>query len=137
MFPGRRFSFSVIAICVALTAIVSNAAAEEFTWTGGGDGSTWNQADNWSPSNGGNFPSFGDDARFQTDATVDGGDADTIEVAPGVTLRLRTDSQTVIDQWINNQGVMTFEYDDNSTLSGGDTTYQSFRSPVLGQPVSI
>lgn len=130
MFPGRRLLVTATALCVAVTLTLSIAHAENFTWTGGGDGSTWNQAANWSASAGGSFPTLGDDATFQSNATITSGGVDSVQIDPGVILRLKADSQTVVDQWMNNQGVLTFQIDNDNTLSGIDTTYK-IHNPVI------
>ncbi len=129
MSPGRRRSLNAFALSLLASSIISVADAEDFDWTGGGDGSTWNQAANWSAAGGGSFPTVGDDAAFQINATVAGGGVDTIQIAPGVVLQMKTDSQTVVDQWVNNQGILTFENDNDNTLSGIDTTYK-IHNPV-------
>ena len=120
---GSRHRFAVAA-AVLIGSAVTGARAEDFTWTGGGDGTTWNQAANWIGASGGSFPTSGDSAHFPTGTTISGGGADQMMIAAGATVRLTTDSQTVIGDSINNRGGLTFEADNDNTLSGVDTTYK-------------
>ncbi len=77
------------AAIAALCAFRADGAA--WTWTGGGDGTTWSQPANWGVDEG--FPDAEDAAvAFPADATVDIADAvsvQSISAAAGVTLTLK------------------------------------------------
>jgi len=77
------------AVIAALCAFRADGAA--WTWTGGGDGTTWSQPANWGVDDG--FPDAADAAvAFPLDATVDIADAvsvQSISAAAGVTLTLK------------------------------------------------
>lgn len=62
-------------IVAAAAAVVSlGAFATDYTWTGGGDGKTWTDPENWGKTAAGDFPEVGDRGVFSANTTA------TIEV---------------------------------------------------------
>ncbi len=93
----------------------------QYTWTGGGDGTTWNDPNNWSTSAQSpaqNSPGAGDDVEIGSNASItDSGTAETITI--DASLDLNGGSITATD-YITDNGDLTVEGDGSSlTTSGG------------------
>ncbi|MGI9516078.1 MAG: beta strand repeat-containing protein [Pirellulaceae bacterium] len=99
-------------------ALPSQLTAQDFTWTGGGDGTSWNQDENWDESG---FPGISDTAIFDQNAQVTSGSAGTLNLGTGVTLTTDLNSKISIGSIVFNQGVFTFANDETDNGGSVDT----------------
>ena len=106
---------------LTIAAALCGTSAATMTWTGNGDGKTWDDADNWSPS----VPATGDAVEFPVSATITSFGSATRELFD-VTI---ADGATVFLNLANNQ---TISFPSNVTWTVGEGAMLEFKQGVTG-----
>jgi hypothetical protein len=111
--------------CSAQTVFQGSLRADDFLWTGDGDGITWTSSANWTRTAGtgtNGFPESGDSAVFNEEATIRGGNADVVTISSDTTLTVGANFSTGVNATITNEGTLAFQADNsNNNTSRVDT----------------